>query len=322
MSYSKQIFVIGYYGAGNLGDELLLQSICKIIQDYSPLYFCKHLSNNKYNNSNNSVYKFNILKIISTIYSSDYLIYGGGSIFQDSTSVLSLVYYCMLALLGKLFNKKILLVAQGIGPFHHTYTELLTCFVYKSANLITIREGEYNRQYLDKWQFSKYTQTADLVWNYLNAQLPIKPQESKANIILISLRFTKDQFDIPECINDILSSHNNIQNVNYKFWALSPDDIRLYNQYNLQDFNIDLVKDYQDINWHQVQHIYAMRLHAVIISTIYNISVTCIPYDPKVLSLQKLLTNNNTQELRQSLINKSQENTKLIHHFLSKSESE
>ena len=54
---------------------------------------------------------------------SELIISGGGSLLQDVTSKRSLLYYLSIIGLGKLFGKKVMLFAQGIGPIRAKWLE-------------------------------------------------------------------------------------------------------------------------------------------------------------------------------------------------------
>ena len=53
------------------------------------------------------------------------MILGGGSLLQDSTSWLSLLYYAALILTARLQRKPVILWAQGLGPLRRRRSRLL-----------------------------------------------------------------------------------------------------------------------------------------------------------------------------------------------------
>ena len=64
---------------------------------------------------------------------SNHLILGGGSLFQSSTSFLSLLYYLMIVILAYFCRCKVILLCHGWGPFKFRWHEHLARFVLKKA---------------------------------------------------------------------------------------------------------------------------------------------------------------------------------------------
>jgi len=119
----KKIFLIGYYGYGNYGDDLLLNSFFRILDELKfdgtiilPLENRLEFSNNHYFNIQ-IVSRFNLYELKKSIKDSDLIIFGGGNLFQSETSYRSLFYYSYIANVSAKENKKILLLSQGFGSF-------------------------------------------------------------------------------------------------------------------------------------------------------------------------------------------------------------
>ena len=114
----KKILLIGYYGYGNYGDDLLLNSFLKILNELKfdgtiilPLENEIEFKSNHYFNIQ-VVPRFNFYELKKSIKSSDLIIYGGGNLFQSETSYRSLFYYSYIANIAAKENKKILLLSQ------------------------------------------------------------------------------------------------------------------------------------------------------------------------------------------------------------------
>jgi len=120
----KKIFLVGFYGYGNYGDDLLLKSFLQILNEinFDGIVFLP-LENEldfdeEYEFQIITVSRFNFYEIRKTIKDSDVIIFGGGNLFQSETSYRSFMYYSYIAHLGEKFNKKILLLSQGFGSFN------------------------------------------------------------------------------------------------------------------------------------------------------------------------------------------------------------
>lgn len=160
-------------GFGNYGDQLLADIVEKHLGKS-----CARLS------SKDSLYAhYQICKNNSTLIAI-------GGLFQDRTSLISLIYYSLVISLCRLAGKKIILLAQGIGPLKSILSFELTKFVFGQAHYISLRDS-YSATIMD-FAGIKYTLGADLAWTYLDTQTEI-----------YSLDFNKALMIIPR--NDYLS---------------------------------------------------------------------------------------------------------------------
>ncbi|MBS4960093.1 MAG: polysaccharide pyruvyl transferase CsaB [Clostridiales bacterium] len=146
LNHEKQYHVLmsGYYGFQNAGDEAILISIYKNLRKLSDNIHVCILSNNpaetrkKYGTE--VVYRFSIWEVIRAIRKCDVLLSGGGSLLQDTTSTRSLIYYLSIIDLAKLFGKKVMLYANGIGPVSRPANRKRVKNVVNKADFITLRE--------------------------------------------------------------------------------------------------------------------------------------------------------------------------------------
>ena len=88
-----KIFLVGYYGYNNFGDELLLNSMLKILSDIKFQGEVIIPSDNllrietPINYKITDIKKFDLYSILLSIKSSDLVIFGGGNLFQTETSL-------------------------------------------------------------------------------------------------------------------------------------------------------------------------------------------------------------------------------------------
>ena len=139
-------FVIsGYYGFKNSGDDALLLSIVKRIKnDYKDARIVVLSSSPQSTRKEYdviSVNRYNIFAILWHISSCDLLISGGGTLIQDETSTKSLLYYLTIIKFAKLFRKKVMLYANGIGPLKSFKNIEKTKNVLNDVDLITLRDN-------------------------------------------------------------------------------------------------------------------------------------------------------------------------------------
>ncbi len=115
----RKIFLFGYYGFGNLGDELLCAYYTNILTTAFPAARVVVLTHNPAPAGTGAVHlvsRWNLWQIAKMMQPGDLLVGGGGSIFQDRTSKRSLLYYLTLLNLARRRGVEIILAGQGFGP--------------------------------------------------------------------------------------------------------------------------------------------------------------------------------------------------------------
>lgn len=71
----------------------------------------------------------------------DALVFPGGSIFQDVTSVKSVAFYQKVVHLAKKANKKVFLVGQGVGPLESFFGKRMAADAFNLADGIAVRDS-------------------------------------------------------------------------------------------------------------------------------------------------------------------------------------
>lgn len=140
-----KILISGYYGFENTGDDAVLECIIaglreKGIDDITVLSNTPTNTSFRYNVK--SVYRNSFKEVFNAIKNTDILLSGGGSLIQDITSSKSLWYYLSIIFFGILLRKKVYIVGQGIGPLEHKYNRLLSRFILRRVDLITVRDKD------------------------------------------------------------------------------------------------------------------------------------------------------------------------------------
>ena len=137
-----KIVISGYYGYKNFGDEAILSVIVSHLKPKSAevtvLSGDPEYTKNKDNV--NAINRFDIKQVVKAIKDSDVLISGGGSLLQDVTSLKSLIYYLFIIAMGILYNKKVVIFAQGIGPINNLFAKMITKLVLKQCFYISVRD--------------------------------------------------------------------------------------------------------------------------------------------------------------------------------------
>src|SRR5687767_12012981 len=127
---SKKVFIAGYYGFRNTGDEAILSAMLTELRSQRPQLEFTVVSGNpdetaaRHNVS--SVLHTDWNEIIESVRQCDLVILGGGGLFNDywgfdphtllTRDHWSLGFYSAFPLLATLLDKPLMLLAIGVGP--------------------------------------------------------------------------------------------------------------------------------------------------------------------------------------------------------------
>ncbi len=144
MTKTTKLLIAGYHGFGNCGDEAILQAMVTNIRALPIDLEITALSNKpdftKTEYNVNSVQRFSLFAVLGAILKSDVVLSGGGTLLQDGTSTRSLLYYLSIIKTAKLFGKRVMVYANGIGPVNGARNRRLVKKVLSSVDVITLRE--------------------------------------------------------------------------------------------------------------------------------------------------------------------------------------
>jgi len=118
--------LVGYYGEHNLGDDALLAVLLgQLPAGAEPLVTARDQQQVAASFGVACVDRGSLRLVLGALGRSSALVLGGGSLLQDSTSFLSLIYYASLILAARAQSKPVLLWAQGLGPLRRRRSRLL-----------------------------------------------------------------------------------------------------------------------------------------------------------------------------------------------------
>lgn len=134
----SKIFLFGYYGFGNLGDELLAEYFLRHLREAFPQVRLVLLTGKRTPEplcGAIPISRWNLLQMMKMMKPGDLLVGGGGSIFQDITSKRSLLYYLTLLAAARRKKARVMLFGQGFGPLSPAGTALTARALKKTAAL-------------------------------------------------------------------------------------------------------------------------------------------------------------------------------------------
>jgi len=153
-----KIFLIGWFGAGNIGDEAILISELLFLRDQISNVEFYILSFNPGRTrqltanipevskilrmgSKRDVFRSDFLGIFKAFREVDVVMIGGGGIFQDIYNHYPIPFFTAMALLARLNRKRLVLYCVGIGPIRSFVGKKLCRFAVNSADIICVRDA-------------------------------------------------------------------------------------------------------------------------------------------------------------------------------------
>jgi len=146
----SSIALAGYYGFGNIGDDLLLITA---LNEYNKVYSLDiRILANKHPYVEKMLKEFefrsipiynrwDISSISQAIRYSDALVFGGGGIFQDETSFKSFFYYFFNCFISKINKRYLIIDRNSIGPINSNVSKDLFNYIINWAFSISVRDN-------------------------------------------------------------------------------------------------------------------------------------------------------------------------------------
>ncbi len=266
--------LLGYYGFGNLGDELLLKACLEI------LYRCGVnresivvLSNSPMETSRSfnvdAVNRWRLREVFRAFKESERLILAGGGIFQDRTSVKSCVWYWGIVRLASMLGVKVFALGQSVGPLTSGISRMFASDALKLCGKVHVRDDNSLR-------LAQNLGCRDVIIGS-DLVMTLKPDiaHTERRYMLVNLRPCPEL----EHYTRILLPHVDADTVGA---ALSPEDEEALRPLGLR--RIVGVKTFRDAEelWIGASCAVGMRLHFGILSRIFRTRLAMMPYDVKV----------------------------------------
>jgi len=166
MDKHPNIIICGNYGATNLGDEAILESILETVRKVEPKAVIKVMSSHPQTTATlhhvgsmammpagfrsffGSWMSGSRKRIIENFKWCDAVIFGGGGLFTDEKPQAILIWLMQILPAIRL-KKKIFCFGQSIGPLQHWWSRAIVKFVFKRIDIITVRD-EASEKLLEK----------------------------------------------------------------------------------------------------------------------------------------------------------------------------
>ncbi|MHA2609462.1 MAG: polysaccharide pyruvyl transferase family protein [bacterium JZ-2024 1] len=170
------IFLVGYFGAGNLGDELALNLFLEGIRPFDTRIFA--LTRGKYPLPHGliPVYYRDVFSVYHALHRADTVIFLSGDLLCDIFRRKSTLYYLTLATATGKMKKGLYFLSQTLSPVQNTLIFWMLKRIAPETTAITFRDAP-SFHYAQQFLFPKILLTAD--WTFL---LPVS-QENPAKRI-------------------------------------------------------------------------------------------------------------------------------------------
>ena len=308
----KNILIVGFYGAPNLGDELMLETLLEYLENIpnkkitvlladNPEYDIEKYKDVRFIHYPKTLYDFNI---IAEQY--DYIIFGGGAIIDDKQFEKENAYqYDLGTILLKLsiraiaFNKKVICLALSASKeiLNLEYLEKLK-YIIQNAHYFSVRDT-YTKDYLTEKLGNecgnKIIKVSDIVLANKKIFENIKNKKQIKNELNIGIAWISNDNDINkvECVLNniqeyVKKSEINECNVNFiPFYEYGNIDTVFYrkilkNTYSRLKINIEKypenMKKTIDL-FKKNDIIIGMRYHSILMAHALNIPCISVCYD-------------------------------------------
>lgn len=316
----KSVYLYGYYGNGNFGDDLLLDIILKKLQKYSyaEKYYIKNNNHINFIDTSSSVIQTNIEKHITnkkSIFSkmlgfynycfkhykilkeSHSIILGGGTLLNAHKSNKTLILLTIIITLAKVLKVKVYGLGIGIGKIESRVSQKLLKYLLESFDFLGVRD---QKSFDIARKFSSNINielTSDLSYsaldNFNNDKTISKNNTIGFSLVSAFINKTKEN----EFYEKIVKVIKKFQKKGYKIKFLSfqegsySDSVLFENiiqEYSLEDISLEYLSiEDADINekFKSLEVFIGMRYHGLILSSLNNVPFIGFSTDHKIFEL-------------------------------------
>ena len=281
------VALCGYYGFGNLGDELLAKALILGMERCGvPRGRLVVLSGNPERTSRElgvaAVNRWKLREVWEALSRAETLLLGGGGLFQDSTSLRSALYYAGVVHLARRAGCRPWAFGQSVGPLKSGMAQRLARNALRHCVLRVVRD-EPSETLLKRWKL-ECRRTSDAV--FLLAEAPEESASGAEKVLLVNVRPWPGE--LPR-----LCARNAATEAARRGWrlmgvALAPEDEKTMEYLRREgDFPCERVVRLEHLRsardlFRTASAAVGMRLHFLVLATLFRRPAAAVPYDPKV----------------------------------------
>jgi len=277
--------ICGYYGFGNLGDELICRALVEMAADagIERNRICVLSSDPCYTSSGlgvEAVDRWKFFQVFKALRQSRSLLLGGGGLFQDSTSLRSCLYYWGVTLLGRLLGAIPWAFGQSVGPLRSKTARALTRHALKACRVRFVRD-EASRDLLSSMDLD-----CDILPDPVFYFAPLTPARSGVcDVLALNVRPINDGQSTVKLLREA-KAFGDANGYRTRAICMCEEDLLELRRLDERLDEAIVVKDIKDVvcAFEDVRYAVGMRLHFCLLALLCKVSVVAVPYDPKVRS--------------------------------------
>jgi polysaccharide pyruvyl transferase CsaB len=279
------VLLAGYFGFGNLGDELIIDAALKNLETLGvPRRRVAILSNDTGGCARRGAGQFerwNPLSVLRALGASRVMLMPGGGLFQDATSARSCAYYWWLVRAARVKSVPVAALGQSVGPLRRQVSRFLTRDALARCAFVSARDSASSK-ILSELRVPHET-APDIVMSVAEP-----PLASGGGAALINIRRERSE----EYSTQVLRAAGLLHSAGTELIcvAMSRDDEALMRGLResgrLPECEIvtpESADEFFEVS-HRARAAVGMRLHFGILSLLAGLNVALAPYDPKVSS--------------------------------------
>jgi polysaccharide pyruvyl transferase CsaB len=287
-----RVLLSGYYGKGNGGDEALLATLLQMLPlDVTPVVLSGNPEETHRHYGVECYNRMAFFSVFKALRSCGAFVWGGGSLIQDCTSIISPFYYGGLMALAQVMGLKTVAWGQGIGPLLRSQTRFLAQRNFAGCTQVSVRDIASSRL-LSDWSIP-HILAPDPVWALESKPVPELVDLPKPRIA-VTLRnhpqLTENR------LTNLIQALVNLQKETQTFILLLPfqksEDLAIAEKIHTQLKDVSRVicsEDPQVLKgvFRGVEMSIGMRLHSLIMAASEGSRCFALSYDPKVNHLME-----------------------------------
>lgn len=281
------VALCGYFGFGNLGDELLaasaIEHLCNAgIARHKIVLLSNAPSESRKKFGVEAVDRWSLRTVKSVFAASKSVLFAGGGLFQDVTSVKSCVYYWGLVRLARMACRPVWALGQSVGPLRTKLGLFFAKNALSRVDYLAVRD-EPSMDALKEMGIDNAVFMPDLVAGLSIPQ--VEPLENGP--VLVNVRpcagKTESLAELSRAISILREKGVEMRGI-----AMSREDA---DEFSRQGASFEVrtpqtVEEFAEFA-DGCSCALGMRLHFAVLSAFMGLPVTVSPYDPKVASFAR-----------------------------------
>lgn len=315
MNRPFRLVICGNYGATNLGDEAILQSILDMIERTKISTHITVMSANPHATSKvyacesvyfvpagvksllRGVFHRELRKTLRAIKNCDGFILGGGGLFNGDHPRAIMIWF-LQAWAALLYKKPLFCLGQSVGPLKQGWARTLVKKIFQVAKIITVRD-EGSKNLLHSLGITKVQVLADPVFGLTSAHT--MPQK-KQDYVVFSIRpwsqvQAEKNYETLAQFMDYLFEKHQLRSVLIPFQIFHDDDAKILAYIQSKTHSSQMVKlhPYSEKPTDilpiiaNAKAVVGMRLHSLIFATLTHTPFLALSYSQKVTDMMRLL---------------------------------